>query len=118
MIGYDKSLDISHSRILMQVLCVDKINRSTNAHNFHRDYVNPLDTSTPIQLRKSGKNNLNTRKGSLLSMPSIWLNKRERRNYEVPVECNDFCGSPLILSRHNSIAMAEEKELNVNITIF
>jgi len=35
------------------VLCVDKINRSTNAHNFRGDVVNYFDTTSLTQPRKN-----------------------------------------------------------------
>ena len=65
---------------------MDKINRSTGAHNFRRDVVNLLATTTPTQTIKISKNNLNTWQYSILVCHPSGLIKKKRKYYEVPVE--------------------------------
>jgi len=60
------------------VLCMDKINGSTNAHNFPLEVDNLLDTTTPTQSRKIGKNNLNRWQYSVLVYHPSALIKKEK----------------------------------------
>ena len=109
------------------VLCMDKINGSTNAHNFPLEVDNLLDT-TPTQSRKIGKNNLNRWQYSVLVChPSALIKKREGiTSMRCLLSGNDFCGGPeamgcqahpsarLILSTHNRTPVDERVEETVD----
>jgi len=61
------------------ILCVDKINRSMNAHNFRHDVVNLLETTTPTQPREIGENNLNIWQYSVLVYHPSAFNEEEEK---------------------------------------
>jgi len=69
---------------------VDEINRSKKAHNFRRDVVNLLNTTTPTQPRKISKNNLNKWQYSVLVYHLSTLIKKESV-MRCLLSGNDFC---------------------------